>query len=66
VFYHLSYYDSDDLEKIKDSSLQAEIALHIADFGNCPTQLFFKSHPSKKPGKASESKVCNKKMLKIL
>ena len=61
VFYHLSYYDSEDLEKVEDRSLQAEIALHIADFGNCPSQLFFKSHPKKKvESLASQSKVCHR------
>lgn len=48
VFYHLSYYDSEDLEKVEDKNVQAEIALHIADFGSCPSQLFFKPHPNKK------------------
>ena len=58
VFYHLSYYDSEDLEKVEDRSLQAEIALHIADFGNCPSQLFFKPHPNKKSESfATQSKV---------
>mmetsp|Transcript_10564 Transcript_10564/g.13366 ORF Transcript_10564/g.13366 Transcript_10564/m.13366 type:complete len:93 (+) Transcript_10564:877-1155(+) len=48
VFYHLSYYDSEDLDKVEDKTLRAEIELHIADFGNCPAQLFFKPHPNKK------------------
>ena len=48
VFYHLSYYDAEDLAKVEDQNLRAEIELHIADFGNCPSQLFFKPHPLKK------------------
>ena len=48
VFYHISYYDSEDLDKVEDKTLRAEIELHIADFGNCPSQLFFKAHPNKK------------------
>mmetsp|Transcript_5346 Transcript_5346/g.10200 ORF Transcript_5346/g.10200 Transcript_5346/m.10200 type:complete len:1566 (+) Transcript_5346:442-5139(+) len=47
IFYHLSYYDSYDLAKIDDEILRTEIELHIADFGSCPTQLFFQPHPSK-------------------
>jgi hypothetical protein len=47
IFYHLSYYDSDDLAKIDDEMLRTEIELHIADFGSCPAQLFLHSHPSK-------------------
>lgn len=50
VFYHLSYRDSlSDLDLIEDEDLIREMELHdIADFGYCPTQLFFKPHPRKK------------------
>lgn len=48
VFYHLSYYDAEDLAQVEDQNLRAEIELHIADFGNCPSQLFFKAHPLKR------------------
>ena len=58
VYYHLSYYDSEDLDKVEDKTLRAEIELHIADFGNCPSQLFFKPHSNKKAESlAIQSKV---------
>lgn len=57
IFYHLSYYDSDDLAKIDDEILRTEIELHIADFGSCPTQLFLHPHPSKKTGLTSRSEM---------
>jgi len=47
VFYHLSYYDSDDLAQVENEDLRTQIALHIADFGVCPNQLFFDPHPQK-------------------
>jgi hypothetical protein len=47
LFYHLSYYDSDDLALVEDDDLRTQIALHIADFGVCPIQLFFEPHPQK-------------------
>jgi hypothetical protein len=57
IFYHLTYYDSDDLAKIQDESLRTEIALHIVDFGSCPTQLFHQPHPSKKIDRKSQSEL---------
>ncbi len=54
LFYHLSYYDSDDLANIKDDGLRTEIELHIADFGSCPTQLFLQPHPIKKMDRKGE------------
>uniref|UniRef100_A0A7S2EGH3 BEACH domain-containing protein n=1 Tax=Ditylum brightwellii TaxID=49249 RepID=A0A7S2EGH3_9STRA len=58
VFYHLTYYDTEDLAKIEDEALRTEMELHIADFGHCPMQLFFKSHPHKKAASlVSKSKV---------
>mmetsp|Transcript_22706 Transcript_22706/g.34653 ORF Transcript_22706/g.34653 Transcript_22706/m.34653 type:complete len:1674 (+) Transcript_22706:80-5101(+) len=54
VFYHLSYYDSDDLANIEDQNLRTEIELHIAAFGSCPTQLFLQPHPIKKVDRKSE------------
>lgn len=48
LFYHLTYYDTSDLKKIRDESVRKETELHIADFGHCPTQLFYRPHPKKK------------------
>lgn len=57
MFYHLSYYDSEDLAKIEDESLRTEIELHIADFGSCPTQLFVQSHPMKKIDRRNQGEL---------
>jgi hypothetical protein len=66
VFYHLSYYDSEDLNKVEDKTLRAEIELHIADFGNCPSQLFFEPHRNKKAESlVTQSKVSATKTLNI-
>lgn len=48
VFYHVTYYNTEDLAKIEDGDLRREAENHIADFGHCPTQLFFRPHPRKK------------------
>jgi len=48
VFYHMTYYNTEDLAKIEDADLRREAECHIADFGHCPTQLFFRPHPKKK------------------
>ena len=57
LFYHLTYYDSDDLAKIEDETLRTEIELHIVDFGSCPAQLFPQPHPSKKIDRKSQSEL---------
>jgi len=49
IFYHLTYYEPEDIAKVEEESIRTEIQLHIAEFGHCPTQLFFKPHPHKKP-----------------
>jgi len=48
VFYHLTYYEPDDLAKVEDHNIRTEIELHISDFGHCPSQLFLRPHPQKK------------------
>ena len=48
IFYHLTYIEPSDLEKIVDEELRRETELHIADFGRCPQQLFHQPHPSKR------------------
>jgi len=48
VFYHLTYYNTDDLAKIQDADLRHEAECHIADFGHCPVLLFNRPHPRKK------------------
>lgn len=57
LFYHLSYYDSDDLAQVEDEDLRTQIALHIADFGVCPNQLFFESHPLKHTQQKGELEI---------
>jgi hypothetical protein len=58
LFYHLTYYDTEDLARIEDEGLRTETELHIADFGHCPSQLFVKAHPKKKTESLkSKSKV---------
>ena len=46
-FTHVSYYDSDDLAQVENEDVLTQIALHIANFGICPNQLFFDPHPQK-------------------
>ncbi len=47
LFYHLTYYGPEDLTNIEDEEERTEIALHLAHFGHCPSQLFFQPHPSR-------------------
>eukprot|EP00978_Attheya_sp_CCMP212_P018236 scaffold49571_cov50-Attheya_sp.AAC.1 len=63
LFYHLTYYDTEDLARIEDEGLRTETELHIADFGHCPSQLFVKAHPKKKTESLkSKSKDDSQKM----
>jgi len=48
IFYHLTYIEPGDLEKIADEELRTETELHIADFGRCCRQLFHQPHPRKR------------------
>lgn len=57
VFYHLTYYDSEDLANIQDDSLRTEMELHIVDFGSCPAQLFHQAHPLKKSDRKIQSEL---------
>jgi len=49
LFYHLTYYEPEDLARIEDEDLRTEVELHIADFGHCPLHLFSHPHPQRKP-----------------
>ena len=48
LFYHLTYYEPEDLAKIEDEAVRTDMELHISDFGRCPSQLFVRPHPQKK------------------
>jgi len=48
VFFYLTYYGSIDVAAIEDESLRSATELQIAHFGQCPIQLFRKTHPKKK------------------
>ena len=58
LFYHLTYYEPEDLARIEDEDLRTEVELHIADFGHCPLHLFSHPHPQRKPDSVvTQSKV---------
>ena len=49
VFYYLTYENKVDLDKITDPSMKRSAETQIVQFGKTPSQLFSKSHPSRKP-----------------
>ena len=67
LFYHLTYYGPEDLANIEDEEERNEIALHLAHFGHCPSQLFFQPHPSRHiDSVVTQSKVRTFQTLVIL
>jgi hypothetical protein len=49
VFHYLTYEGSVDLEKIEEPIKRQATELTIAEFGQTPSQLFRKPHPSRNP-----------------
>jgi hypothetical protein len=47
VYFYLTYYGSVDVASIEDEGLRQATELQIAHFGQCPMQLFYRSHPMK-------------------
>jgi hypothetical protein len=47
VYFYLTYYGSVDVASIEDEGLRQATELQIAHFGQCPMQLFYRSHPKK-------------------
>jgi len=48
VFFYLTYYGSVDVASIEDEGLRKATELQIAHFGQCPMQLFYRRHASRK------------------
>ena len=48
VFFYLTYYGSVDVASIEDEALRHATELQIAHFGQCPMQLFYRSHANKR------------------
>lgn len=48
LYYYLTYEDSIDLKKIDDPVQRTSIEAQIIHFGQTPSQLFSKPHPTKK------------------
>lgn len=51
VFFHLTYENAVDLEKLKESNpaLYTQYVCQITEFGQTPSQLFFKEHVARIP-----------------
>ncbi|KAJ3416938.1 Neurobeachin-like protein 1 [Chytridiales sp. JEL 0842] len=49
VFYYLTYEGSIDINSIKDPTERKSIEDQINNFGQTPSQLFFKPHPKRNP-----------------
>jgi neurobeachin-like protein 1/2 len=51
VFFHLTYEDAIDLEKLKESNsdLYCQSVCQITEFGQTPAQLFFREHVARIP-----------------
>ncbi len=47
VFFYLTYYGSVDVSAIPDEALRIATELQIAHFGQCPMQLFYRTHVPK-------------------
>lgn len=49
MFFHLTYEDALDLEKIHDASLREAYQAQIYHFGQTPSQVFAQPHPARLP-----------------
>ena len=49
VFYYLTYEDAVDIDKIDDPIMRKAVEVQIANFGQCPSQLFHYPHPQRDP-----------------
>ena len=49
VFFYLTYYGTVDVASIEDEALRTATELQIAHFGQCPMQLFRRSHVRRLP-----------------
>ncbi len=49
VFFHLTYEDAIDIEKISDPALREAYQAQIYHFGQTPSQLFVRAHPPRLP-----------------
>jgi len=47
VFYYLTYEDAVDIDAIEDPIMRRAVEVQIANFGQCPSQLFVTPHPSR-------------------
>ena len=49
VFYYLTYEDAVDIDDIDDPIMRKAVEVQIANFGQCPSQLFHYPHPQRDP-----------------
>lgn len=49
VFYYLTYEDAIDIDQIEDPVMRKAVEVQIANFGQCPSQLFSTPHPQRDP-----------------
>ena len=47
TFFYMTYEDSIDIEKISDPKLKISTEAQIVNFGQTPSQIFNKNHPSR-------------------
>ncbi len=67
LFYYLTYQNSIDLKEIEDPQVKVSKEAQIMHFGQTPSQLFYKSHPSKNKPTPKSAKLFKKvKMLLCL
>ena len=63
MFFYLTYYGSCDVASIEDEDLRIATELQIAHFGQCPMQLFWRSHVHKFPRGVSGRRLSLSEML---
>lgn len=64
LFYYLTYEDSIDLSTVEDEQIRISKEAQIMHFGQTPSQLFHKKHPTR--NKAPPSSLKNFKKVKLL
>jgi len=64
LFYYLTYEDSIDLSTVEDEQIRISKEAQIMHFGQTPSQLFHKKHPTR--NKPPQSSLKNFKKVKLL
>ena len=55
MFYYLTYEDAVDIDEIQDPIMKRAVEVQIANFGQCPSQLFITPHASRNISRINSS-----------